>query len=213
MQTIKIGKSDTNNIYKDFKNDLTVSRVHCEIFVDDQGNKFLTDLKSTNGTFVNGDRVVEPVLLTRYDIVRAGNSLVKWKEYFFKYNKDTINSTAENFDNNSKKIKTSKVKSVELMYVDGKFNNKNPKYKHIKITNIILLVLFMLADMYAAAVDSARFSPLASLITFWIARAIIRNIFIKNSDFNYKIITTVGVYIGTFIIKTVILIYILNLIL
>ena len=93
------------------------------------------------------------------------------------------------------------------------FINKNPKYKHIKITNIILLVLFMLADMYAAAVDGARFSPLASLITFWIARAIIRNIFIKNSDFNYKIITTVGVYIGTFIIKTVILIYILNLIL
>ena len=81
MQTIKIGKSDTNDIYKDFKNDLTVSRVHCEIFVDDEGNKFLTDLSSTNGTFVNGNKISEPVQLGRFDIVRAGNSLVKWKEY------------------------------------------------------------------------------------------------------------------------------------
>lgn len=81
MQIIKIGKSISNEIHEDFINDPTVSRVHCQIFVDDEGNKFLTDLNSTNGTFVNGNKITEPVQLGRFDIVRAGNSLVRWKEY------------------------------------------------------------------------------------------------------------------------------------
>ena len=84
MQIIKIGKSNSNEIYEDFTNDPTVSRVHCEIFVDDEGNKFLTDLNSTNGTFVNGNKISEPIQLRPFDIVRAGNSLVKWKEYLMK---------------------------------------------------------------------------------------------------------------------------------
>jgi len=81
MQIIKIGKDDSNDIYKDFKNDFTVSNFHCQIFVDDEGNKFLTDLDSTNGTFVNGNKISTPVQLGSLDIIRAGNSLVKWKEY------------------------------------------------------------------------------------------------------------------------------------
>ncbi len=81
MQKIKIGKAKSNDIYEDFINDPTVSRVHCEIFIDDEGNQFLTDLNSTNGTFVNGNKISQPVKLGNFDIVRAGNSLVRWKEY------------------------------------------------------------------------------------------------------------------------------------
>ena len=81
MQIIKIGKSNKNDIYKDFINDITVSKEHCQIFVDDNGNIFLTDLNSTNGTFVNNNKISEPVMLSKYDIVRAGNSLVNWKEF------------------------------------------------------------------------------------------------------------------------------------
>ena len=81
MRIIRIGKSPSNDIYQEFKGDPTVSREHCEIFVDDENNVFLTDLNSTNGTYVNGTRVISPVMLKKLDIVRAGNSLVKWKEY------------------------------------------------------------------------------------------------------------------------------------
>ena len=81
MQIIKIGKNNTNDIYKDFINDITVSNEHCQIFVDDDGNKFLTDLNSTNGTFVNNNKISDPVMLSKFDIVRAGNSLVNWKEF------------------------------------------------------------------------------------------------------------------------------------
>jgi len=81
MKIVKIGKSRSNDIYKDFVNDSTVSRFHCQIFVDNEGNAFLTDLESTNGTFVNGNKIIKPVKLDSLDIVRAGNSLVKWKEH------------------------------------------------------------------------------------------------------------------------------------
>ena len=103
MRIIKIGKEKTNDIYKDFKNDPTVSRNHCQIFEDDQGNKFLTDLKSTNGTFVNGNKISEPVLLSRYDIVRAGNSLVKWKD-FMMFSESEIENIEE--PNISEEIRT-----------------------------------------------------------------------------------------------------------
>ena len=53
MRIIKIGKSPSNDIYREFQGDPTVSREHCEIFIDNDNNIFLTDLNSTNGTFVN----------------------------------------------------------------------------------------------------------------------------------------------------------------
>jgi len=81
MQVIKIGKSRSNDIYKGLRNDPTVSRFHCQIFIDSEGHKFLTDLDSTNGTFVNGNKISSSVKLDNLDIVRAGNSLVKWKEH------------------------------------------------------------------------------------------------------------------------------------
>jgi uncharacterized protein YneF (UPF0154 family) len=205
MKIIKIGKSDTNDIYKIFVNDITVSKEHCQIFIDDEGNKFLTDLNSTNGTFVNNNKISEPVILTQYDIVRAGNSLVNWKEFLHNQNERTSNGSllkAENI--------ISKTEVDSETNIDGKFNNKNPKYRSIKITNICLLILSIFLEMFAAAEGGVRFSPLAPLITFWIARTIIRMIFTKNPDFNYKIIITIAVYMGTFIIKTVILLSILK---
>ena len=39
-----------------FLDDVTVSRDHCRLTVDEQGI-LLEDLGSTNGTYVNGDRV------------------------------------------------------------------------------------------------------------------------------------------------------------
>ena len=99
------------------------------------------------------------------------------------------------------------------IYINGKFNNKHPKYKVIKITNICLLVVFMFADMIAAAAEGMRFNPIPSLITFWIARFFIRSIYTKNPDFEYKVFITIGVYIATFILKTILLLGILSLIL
>ena len=52
-----------------------------KFFVDDEGNAFATDLESTNGSYVNGVKMIEPVKLNPYDILRVGNSLVNWKDF------------------------------------------------------------------------------------------------------------------------------------
>src|SRR5262249_8231469 len=49
----------------------TISSVHCEIILKDSG-VFLRDLESTNGTFVDGERVRE-VQLASGQIVRLGD--------------------------------------------------------------------------------------------------------------------------------------------
>jgi EAL domain-containing protein (putative c-di-GMP-specific phosphodiesterase class I) len=50
----------------------TVSSMHAEITTSD-GALILRDLKSTNGTYVNGQRVTEPVVLGRDDLVQFAN--------------------------------------------------------------------------------------------------------------------------------------------
>ena len=79
MRIIKIGKASSNDIV--INEDTTVSRVHMQMFIDDEANVFVTDLNSMNGTFVNGIKITESVKLNNYDILRIGNSLVNWKEY------------------------------------------------------------------------------------------------------------------------------------
>jgi len=76
---IKVGRSSDNDIVLSHP---SVSRHHLEIFFDEHGNVFLTDLNSSNGTFVNGKRISESVKLKSNDIVKAGaEDLIRWKEY------------------------------------------------------------------------------------------------------------------------------------
>lgn len=55
--------------------DQTISRRHAELTPDGSGRWYLNDLKSANGTYVNGQRVVGRRLLQRGDQVRAGNTM------------------------------------------------------------------------------------------------------------------------------------------
>ena len=54
----------------------TVSSVHAEVG-EVESSLFLRDLGSTNGTFVNGKRILEPVLLNENDIVQFGDVAVR----------------------------------------------------------------------------------------------------------------------------------------
>ena len=90
MRLIKIGADPSNDIHKGFENDPTVSRIHCEIFLDDEGNIFLKDKESTNGTFVNGNKISEPQMLDELDVVRVGNSVIDWKGFIMNEAKEVI---------------------------------------------------------------------------------------------------------------------------
>ncbi|MFM7473664.1 MAG: FHA domain-containing protein [Crocinitomicaceae bacterium] len=76
-KVIKIGRAEDNHIVCAHQ---TVNKYHAELFVDADGNVFLTDLSSMNGSFVNGKRAYEPVLLKEGDVLKiAGNITIDWQ--------------------------------------------------------------------------------------------------------------------------------------
>lgn len=56
--------------------DTFASSVHARVFRRD-GETWLEDLGSTNGTFVNGERVAKPVRLQRGDRLKVGHTLLE----------------------------------------------------------------------------------------------------------------------------------------
>ncbi len=73
-QGVIIGRRKTNEIYID---DANVSRAHASIDYS-EGNHFITDLGSTNGTFLNGSRVSR-VKLASGDLIKVGTTLLEYK--------------------------------------------------------------------------------------------------------------------------------------
>ena len=77
MREFKIGRLASNDIVI---NEPTVSKYHAVLRIDQTGVT-LTDLNSTNGSFVNGNRVEDSVQLNELDIVKLGLVLFDWNDY------------------------------------------------------------------------------------------------------------------------------------
>ena len=56
--------------------DSNISREHCKLERTDAG-WLLTDLGSTNGTYVNGRRVIAPTSLRRGDTIQVGKTVME----------------------------------------------------------------------------------------------------------------------------------------
>lgn len=85
---IKAGRSPENDVVF---SDPSVSAEHLEIFVDVEGNAFLTDLHSENGTKVNGVRISDSVELKPADTVTLGNGVpFDWEKYISESKRNTI---------------------------------------------------------------------------------------------------------------------------
>jgi pSer/pThr/pTyr-binding forkhead associated (FHA) protein len=71
-----LGRASSAALRFDSRADIGVGRQHARIaWEDDRPTTFaLVDLRSRNGTFVNGRRVTEEVLLAPGDVVRLGKS-------------------------------------------------------------------------------------------------------------------------------------------
>jgi len=73
-------EADEVNFGRDLANDITISdpeisRRHARFFVRDD-NIFLEDLGSTNGTFLNGERISTPQQLRAGDVITFGEHIV-----------------------------------------------------------------------------------------------------------------------------------------
>jgi pSer/pThr/pTyr-binding forkhead associated (FHA) protein len=82
---LKIGTSSNNERVLE---EVGIDPHHLELFCDEYGNVFITDLKSTNGTFVNDKALDGFKLLVAGDKVRLG------KTYFFDWENLILSSNS-----------------------------------------------------------------------------------------------------------------------
>ena len=55
-------------------NDLSVSKEHAEITINSEGNIFIEDLSSTNGTIVNSKKIEQKTVISPKDIIFLGTT-------------------------------------------------------------------------------------------------------------------------------------------
>ena len=77
MGQIKIGRSKDNDITID---DASVSRYHATIIKTESGI-MINDNGSSNGTFINGNRINKESVLKKNDILKIGTVLIPWMNY------------------------------------------------------------------------------------------------------------------------------------
>ena len=69
---VTIGRHPSSDLHFDPDVDLDVSARHAELRLSDLGGWTLHDLRSTNGTYVNGDRVAEHRRVFSGDVITFG---------------------------------------------------------------------------------------------------------------------------------------------
>lgn len=112
MKVITIGRGSDNDV--DI-NDPHASRHHLQIIQHDDGHFSLSDFGSTNGTYVNGQRVNGEISLNDMDIVRIGNTTVPWRIYFEDTNQVVYdNQNVKNFEDEKTTRKPMKMKLKDL---------------------------------------------------------------------------------------------------
>jgi hypothetical protein len=77
MREITIGRGQDNDITI---NDASVSRHHATIIQTSSGI-IINDNGSSNGTFINGNRINQESVLKNNDILKLGSALIPWMNY------------------------------------------------------------------------------------------------------------------------------------
>lgn len=143
MKRIRIGKSSINEVV--ITNDNTVSRSHAELVIN-KNEAVIIDLGSTNGTFVNGNRISGEYKLKELDIVRIGKHPFNWSRYI----------NIEDYENQFPE--DSKYTIVEDNQVKEK--DENPKKPDNYLVESILATIFccmplgVVGIVFAAQVNS-----------------------------------------------------------
>ena len=75
---INIGRDEANDIVI---NDPTVSRNHGVLYFNENNQILFEDLNSSNGSFIQGNRVYGKVELSKGQILKVGKALVPWQNY------------------------------------------------------------------------------------------------------------------------------------
>ena len=74
-----VGKSSKNDIIINDPDNL-VSREHAKIIVQSNGEIYIKDLNSTNGTYINGKRIKDAMRIYPNDDIRLAKTPLTWKQ-------------------------------------------------------------------------------------------------------------------------------------
>lgn len=75
LSPVHIGRAESNDIILE---DDRVSAQHAKLSFE-QGGFWIEDLDSTNGTYVNGERIREKIRLKDEDLIKIGAAIFKFK--------------------------------------------------------------------------------------------------------------------------------------
>jgi len=172
MKTFNIGRNASNDI---ILNDKMVSRRHAQLIVLDNGQVIIKDLGSSNGTFVNGNKVVEWSLKPG-DIVKCGSTFVKWTQYISEgssfgysapnqdYAQESINQNLSDSDirSNSEQSynlsESLKFLSTKVFNVGDLFKSEWDRTPSILFFLLTPLVITLIAGLYFYSKFSSNFS-------------------------------------------------------
>ena len=130
---IKIGRANDNDI---ILTHTSISRYHIEAFVDGDGNVFITDLNSKNGTFINGNQIHGSVMLNAGDILKLGiDRPMQWQKWIANNNQKNTKNDNKDADNNYK-----------MPYPPPFIKGGN---KHTNIYIILILLLLITISIFA----------------------------------------------------------------
>jgi hypothetical protein len=79
MKVITVGRNPQNDVVVQ---DPSVGRRHLQIVQHDDGHFSVVDLNSTNGTYINGRRIMGEAPLRPGDAIQIGRARLQWEQYF-----------------------------------------------------------------------------------------------------------------------------------
>jgi hypothetical protein len=134
------GEKDKENRMNDIQvNHPSVSRSHLEVFIDPENNVFITDLQTSNGTFVNGNPVVGTYLLKEGDILKLGSAKpIQWKNWLNGDFGDADDQT------NPPTVNTSLSESQDRLMMTTAGHQKKQFNRRVMLIGLFLVLLMIL---------------------------------------------------------------------
>jgi len=153
---LKIGRDPSND---HVLTHVSISRYHVEVFINEEGLVFVTDLRSSNGTFINGKRLSGSTLLQPGDILKLGAERpVKWQEW----TKDTARSS------NSVGAPENSILDLSQPPPAGFFE----RYRWVLLASLIglvALILFVLIYLKTTGrLGSFGFPKFGVMLSYWV---------------------------------------------
>jgi pSer/pThr/pTyr-binding forkhead associated (FHA) protein len=125
---IRIGSASDNQLVIESKD---IDAYHLELFSDPDGNVFITDLNTVNGTYINGR------LLEGFTLLTVGDKVVLGQHHLFRW---------ESYIQKKTSVKNSfKEPKEELIQTEYPIQSKNLNKQIIIIYSLIALVLLCMA--------------------------------------------------------------------